>query len=178
MRYTLLTAGTVQREMATETQPEAHRETDDRPVEPTDYAALNAVYAALLVGVLAGTRGRVREDPIEQRELIPIAMATFALAKVIAREKIGSWVREPFVEVENGERRPRGTRLRRAVGELVTCTRCVGAWSALAVVGLRAADPATGKTVTNVLAASAANDWLQAGFKWLTTETNLLQERD
>src|SRR4051794_34762631 len=164
--------------MATETQPEAHRETDGRPIEPTDYAKLNAVYAALLLGVLAGTRRPAREEPIEQRELIPIAMATFALAKVVAREKIGSWVREPFVEIENGERRPRGRRLRRAVGELVTCTRCVGAWSALAVVGLRAADPATGKTVANILAASAANDWLQAGFKWLTTETNLVAERD
>jgi hypothetical protein len=163
--------------MATETHPETHRETDDRPVEPTDYAALNAVYGTLLVAVLAGTRARAREEPIEQRELIPIAMATFALAKVIAREKIGTWMREPFVEVENGERRPRGTRLRRAVGELVTCTRCVGAWSALAVVGLRAADPPTGKTVTTVLAASAANDWLQAGFKWLTTETNLVERQ-
>jgi hypothetical protein len=163
--------------MATETHPEAHSETDDRPVEPTDYAALNAIYGALLVGVVATTRARAREEPIQQRELIPIAMATFALAKVIAREKIGTWVRDPFVEVENGERRPRGTRLRRAVGELVTCTRCVGAWSALAVVGLRAADPPTGRTVTNVLAASAANDWLQAGFKWLTTETNLVEEQ-
>jgi hypothetical protein len=161
--------------MATETQPEAHRETDDRPTEPTDYFALNAVYGVLLVGVVAGTRRRTREAPIEQRELIPIAMATFALAKVVAREKIGTWVRDPFVEVRDGERRPRGTRLRRAVGELVTCTRCLGAWSALAVVGLRAADPPAGKTVTNVLAASAANDWLQAGFKWLTTETNRLE---
>ena len=161
--------------MATETQPEAHSETDDRPIEPADYAKLNAVYAVLLLGTLAGTRRRAREDPIETRELIPIAMATFALAKVVAREKIGTWVRDPFVEVENGERRPRGTRLRGAVGELVTCTRCVGAWSALAVVGLRAADPPTGRTVANVLAASAANDWLQAGFKWLTTQTNLSQ---
>src|SRR4051812_10893441 len=175
--------------MATETQPEAHRETDGRPIEPTDYAKLNAVYAALLLGVLAGTRRPAREEPIEQRELIPIAMATFALAKLVAREKIGSWGRDPFVEIEtgrgarpfrgdgDGQRRPRGTHLRRAVGELVTCTRCVGAWSALALVGLRAADPPTGRTLTNVLAASAANDWLQAGFKWLTTETNLTQQR-
>src|SRR4051812_11942875 len=158
--------------MATETQPEAHRETDGRPIEPTDYAKLNAVYAALLLGVLAGTRRPAREEPIEQRELIPIAAATFALAKVVAREKIGTWVRDPFVEIEDGERRPRGTRLQRAVGELVTCTRCVGAWSALAVVGARMADPLTGRTVTNVLAASAANDWLQSGFKWLCAQTN------
>ncbi|MEA2426995.1 MAG: hypothetical protein QOF37_623 [Thermoleophilaceae bacterium] len=159
----------------TETQPEAHRETDDRPTEPIDYAALNAVYGVLLTALLVTTRDRAREDPIQGRELIPISAATFALAKVVAREKIGTWLRDPFVEVENGRRRPRGTRLRRAVGELLTCTRCVGAWSALAVVGLRVADPATGRTVANVLAASAANDWLQAGFKWLVTETNITE---
>jgi hypothetical protein len=161
--------------VATETQPETHRETDDRPVEPTDYAKLNAIYGALLLGVLVTTRERAREEPIRNSELIPIAAATFALAKVVAREKIGTWMREPFVEIADGERRPRGTRFRRAVGELVTCTRCVGAWSALAVVGVRVADPTTGRTVTNVLAASAMNDWLQAGFKWLTTETNLTE---
>ena len=71
-----------------------------------------------------------------------------------------------------GEPKPRGAGLRRAVGELVTCTRCVGAWSALAVVGLRMVDPPAGRTVTNVLAASAANDWLQSFFKWVTAATN------
>jgi hypothetical protein len=152
------------------------RETDDRPTEPVDYAALNAIYGALLTAVLVTTRERAREDPIRGRELVPLAAATFALSKVIAREKIGTWMREPFVEMREGERKPRGRRMRRAVGELVTCTRCVGAWSALTVVAVRVADPPTGRTLTSVLAASAANDWLQAGFKWLTTATNLTEQ--
>jgi hypothetical protein len=158
-----------------ETEPEVHRETDDRPTEPVDYAALNIVYGALLAGMVIATRERSQDDPITGRELVPLAAATFALSKVVAREKIGTWLRDPFVEVADGERKPRGRRLRRAVGELVTCTRCLGAWSALAVVGLRLADPASGRTVTNVLAASAANDWMQAGFKWLTSETNVVE---
>jgi hypothetical protein len=69
---------------------------------------------------------------------------------------------------------PKGRGLRRALGELVTCTRCVGTWSALAVVGLRVAHPEAGRTVTTILASSAANDWLQAGFKLLTEQTNLV----
>ena len=48
------------------------------------------------------------------------------------------------MELDHGERRPRGRGLRRAVGELVTCTRCVGAWSALGIVGLRLADAGLG----------------------------------
>ena len=144
----------------------------DAPTEPQDYAALNAVFAALLAGAVLGVRERTREsDPLTTRDLAVTGAATFALSKVIAKERIGSWVREPFVEEENG-RRPRGTRLRHAVGELVTCTRCVGAWSALGLVGLRLASPASGRVVNDVLAVSAMNDWLQAGFKLLCAKTD------
>jgi uncharacterized protein DUF1360 len=159
--------------MATEpvTYPRAV-EPEPHSAEPVDYAAINAVYGALLTTLVLTTRERAREEPISGRELVPIAAATFALSKVIAREKIGSWVREPFVEDPAGERRPRGRRLQRAVGELVTCTRCIGAWSALGIVGLRLAAPDSGRIVTNVLAASAANDWLQSGFKLLCAQVN------
>jgi hypothetical protein len=133
-----------------------------------DYAKINAVYAALFAGVLYATRDSAAEDPIPVRELVPLSAATFALSKVIAREKVGTWLREPFVDQDGHEPRPTGTRLQRAVGELVTCTRCVGAWSALGIVGLRVASPHTGRTVSTVLAASAANDWMQAGFRWLS----------
>jgi hypothetical protein len=142
-------------------------ERPERKTEPVDYAAINAVYAALFAGVLYAARERAAEDPIAVRELVPLSAATFALAKVIAREKVGTWVREPFVDQVGQAPKPKGRRLRRAVGELVTCTRCVGAWSALGVVGLRVASPDTGRVVANVLAASAANDWMQAGFRWL-----------
>jgi hypothetical protein len=152
-------------------------ERDETPTEPVDYAAINAVYGALLTTLVLTTRDRAREDPISGRELLPIAAATFALSKVIAREKIGAWLRDPFVEDPAGAKKPRGRRLQRAVGELVTCTRCVGAWSALGVVGLRLASPDSGRIVTNVLAASAANDWLQAGFKLLCASANRSETR-
>jgi hypothetical protein len=143
----------------------------DGPTEPADYAAINAVYVALLSGLIVATRGRASKDPIRNSELIPLGAATFALSKAVARERIGTWVRDPFVDEEH-DREPQGRGLRRAIGELVSCTRCVGAWSALAVVGLRIANPDAGRTVTTVLAASAANDWMQAGFKHLCERTN------
>jgi hypothetical protein len=52
----------------------------------------------------------------------------------------------------------------------------VGAWSALGVVGLRLVSPDSGRVVTNVLAASAANDWLQAGFKLLCGGVNRTEQ--
>ena len=146
----------------------------ERPADtqPRDYAELNAIWLALLAATAAATREGARE-PVSTGELAQISMASFALSKAVAREKIGSWVREPFVEEDApGQRQPRGRRLRAAVGELVTCTRCVGTWSALGLVGLRLAHPPTGRVVTTVLATSAANDWLQAGFRWLCNQSN------
>lgn len=145
----------------------------DAQTRAVDYAALNALWLSLAAGVVAAGRGRASRDPIQNRELIPMAAATFALSKAVARERIGTWVREPFVDETEGQR-PKGRRLRRAVGELVTCTRCVGTWSALGVVGLRVLHPEVGRMVSMMLASSAANDWLQAGFKLLTEQTNLV----
>jgi hypothetical protein len=143
------------------------------PTRPADYALLNAVYGALLVGLLAATRGREQaSERITGTELLPLGAATFALSKMVAREKIGTWMREPFVEETHSDRRPRGRRLRRAMGELVTCTRCVGAWSGLGLVGLRVLSPPAGRTVTAVLATSAVSDFLQAAFRALTQEAN------
>jgi hypothetical protein len=144
----------------------------DAPTEPYDYMALNAVFGALLAGVVLAARESTRsQEPLSSRDLAVTGAASFALSKVIARERIGTWVREPFVEEEDGGR-PRGRGIRHAMGELLTCTRCVGAWSALGLVGLRLTSPATGRVVNDVLAVSAMNDWLQAGFKLLCARAN------
>jgi hypothetical protein len=133
---------------------------------------LNAVFGALLASVVVAARERTRNsEPLTSRDLAVTGAATFALSKVIARERIGTWVRDPFVEEEDGGK-PRGRGLRHAVGELLTCTRCVGAWSALGLVGLRLTSPATGRVVNDVLAVSAMNDWLQASFKLLCAKAD------
>jgi Protein of unknown function (DUF1360) len=105
-------------------------------------------------------------------EVPVLAAATFALSKLLVHEKVESWIREPFVDEHNGARRAKGRRLRYAVGELLTCTRCTGAWSALGIVALRLHAPASGRAVATVLAASAGSDMLQAGFSWLCAGAN------
>jgi hypothetical protein len=143
------------------------------PTEATDYAALTSVYGTLL-GVAAVTaRGR---EPVPRSEVPILAAATFALSKLIVHEKVESWIRQPFVDEGGGVRRPKGRRLRYAVGELLTCTRCTGAWSALGLVALRLHAPATGRTVATVLAASAGNDMLQAAFTWLCAGASTKQQ--
>jgi hypothetical protein len=140
------------------------------PTEPTDYATLSAVYGALLTGAALSARGR---EPIPTAELPTLAAASFALSKLVVHEKVESWVRRPFVDETS--RKPKGRRLRYAVGELLTCTRCTGAWSALGLIMLRLHAPAAGRTVTTVLAASAGNDLLQTTFSWLCAHANVEQ---
>jgi Protein of unknown function (DUF1360) len=139
------------------------------PTEPTDYAAITAVYASLLAGVAYSARGR---EPLARGELVPLSAATFALSKLIVHEKAESWLRRPFLEESPEGKRPRGRRLRYAVGELLGCTRCMGAWTALGLVALRLHAPAAGRTATAVLAASAGNDVLQSAFTLLCERAN------
>src|SRR4051794_9427447 len=148
----------------------------DGETRPVDYAAINAVWVSLAAALVASTRKRGSEDPITNQELIPLAAATFPVSKAGARERIGIWVPEPFVDQAEGQR-PKGDRIQRAVGELVTCTRCAGPWSALGVVGLRVLPPQAGMTVGMVLVSLAANAWVQAGFKLLTEQTTRVGTR-
>ena len=141
----------------------------ETPTRPVDYAALNAVWAALAMGVLAATS----DDAPPRGELPVLGLATFALTKALAKEKVGTWVREPLVHEDS--RRPKGSRLRYAAGELLTCTRCLGTWSSLGLVGLRVARPREGRIVTTVLAGAALNDWLQASFTLLTNHTTFAE---
>jgi hypothetical protein len=152
----------------------------ETPTEPVDYLALSAAYGALAAAVLLAARragpAEGGAEPIRPGEVVPLGAATFALAKLISKEKVESWVREPFLEeLPTGERRPKGRRLRYAIGELLSCSRCVGAWSSLALVGLRLTRPREARVLAAVLSTSAINDWLQAGFTLLCAQGNVAQ---
>jgi Protein of unknown function (DUF1360) len=145
---------------------------DETPTRPSHYAAVSAVWAALLAGLLAAARER-GDGPPAATEILPLGAATFALSKLLAKEKAEAWVREPFVhEHADGDRRPKGDGLRYVVGELLTCTRCAGMWSALGLVALRVTRPREAAVVNTVLGASAVNDFMQSSFSWLCAQAN------
>jgi hypothetical protein len=148
----------------------------ETPTNPAHYATLSAGWSALLGAVLVAARDK-GDEPVRAGETVPIGLATFALAKLVAKEKVESWVREPFVEESpDGLRRPKGEGLRYAVGELLTCTRCVGTWSALGLVALRVTRPREARVVNAVLGASALNDFGQVAFTLLCGRSNQAQE--
>jgi hypothetical protein len=144
----------------------------ESPTEASDYAAINAVWAGLLGGVLLSSR---EAEAPSGAELPVLSLATFALSKAIAKEKVGSWVREPVVDHSTPDLKPKGRGLRYAVGELLTCSRCLGTWGSLGLVGLRVLRPREGRIVATVLATAGINDWLQAGFNFTTSRANVEQ---
>jgi len=146
------------------------------PTKPIDYATLSAGYGALLSALVVAARDQ-GHDPVRPGELPVLGLATFSLSKLVAKEKVDSWVREPFLEERpDGERRPKGRRLRYAVGELLSCTRCVGSWSAMGLIGLRLLRPKEAQVVLPLLATAAINDWLQSGFTTLCAGANVAQK--
>ena len=76
-------------------------------------------------------------------------------------------MREIGEEQADARHGPRGQGLRYAVRELVSCSRCSGAWIALGLTGLHVAAPSTARVVTRAFALSGANDFLESKFSLL-----------
>jgi Protein of unknown function (DUF1360) len=145
------------------------------------YAALVGAFGAGVAGVaaVAGALGR-RPEQLRPLDLLVLSAATFKAARTIAHDEVTSFIREPFVQEqahEGDEHAVEDGGARQALGELLTCTRCVGMWTAGALGSLHVLAPRTGRMLTWSLAAAAANDFLQAGFSALTAKSNELEER-
>jgi hypothetical protein len=87
---------------------------------------------------------------------------------------VASFIRAPFVEGEDEEPVETGG-VQQAIGELVTCSRCVGTWAAAGLATTQILAPRFGRLLTWSLAAAGANDFLQAGFVALTRKANELE---
>lgn len=144
------------------------------------YAGIMTAFVGGLgaAGVLAKLLGR---DPREHSalDLTVLGLATFKAARTIARDEVTSFMREPFVEgqaKEGAEDPVESGDLRQAIGELVTCSRCIGTWVAAGLAGTQIIAPQFGRLLSWTLATAGANDFLQAGFATLTAKANELEQ--
>ena len=145
------------------------------------YAGIMGTFVGglMVAGVLARLLGRdVREH--DALDLAVLGAATFKASRTISRDNVTSFIREPFVQGEaheGGEEPVETGDLRQAIGELVTCSRCVGTWVAGGLGAAQILAPRSGRLLTWTLAAAGVNDWLQAGFAALTHKANELEQR-
>jgi hypothetical protein len=113
-------------------------------------------------------------------DLAVLGLATFKASRTVSRDAVTSFLREPFVQGEahdGGEEPVETGDIRQAIGELVTCSRCVGTWVAGGLSATHILFPKFGRMLTWTLAAAGMNDWLQAGFAGVTHKANELEQR-
>jgi Protein of unknown function (DUF1360) len=162
----------------------APRTKTHRELEPPygAYAAITGAFAGGLgvAGLLSRSLGR---DPQCQTalDLVVLSAASFKAARTLARDEVTSFLRTPFVEgdAHSGEdEQPVQTGgVEQAIGELVTCSRCVGTWAAAGLAATQVIAPRFGRLLTWSLASAGINDFLQAGFAALTSKADELNER-
>jgi Protein of unknown function (DUF1360) len=148
------------------------------------YSAYAGIMGTFVTGIAAaGIVARLLGRDLREHDSLDLAVlgvATFKAARTISRDDVTSFIREPFVEGEarDGAAEPVATGdLRQAVGELVTCSRCVGTWVAGGLASTQVIAPRFGRMLTWSLAAAGLNDFLQAGFTALTSKSNELEQR-
>jgi Protein of unknown function (DUF1360) len=147
-------------------------------VETPPYGAYAAIMGAF-AGGLAGAGGLARlldRNPACQTplDLAVLSLASFKAARTLARDEVTSFIREPFVrgKAHSGDEEPVEGGVQQAIGELVTCSRCVGTWAAAGLATTQILAPRFGRLLTWSLAAAGANDFLQAAFAAATSKPN------
>ena len=145
---------------------------DERPPFAA-YATFATVFHAAMAGAVAAAKRSGRDLPhrVHAGDVALIGTASYQLSRLVSKKKITAFVRAPFTELEGKggpaelEEKPRGSGLRRAVGELLVCPYCLGLWASGGFhVGLVFAPRAT-RFSASVLSAMAISDFLQISYK-------------
>ncbi|MGC9438107.1 DUF1360 domain-containing protein [Streptomyces sp. WG5] len=153
---------------------EGYGEDDETPLGgyatlATTFAATAAVFAAT-----ARHRGLRLPDTVPPWDVALLGTATFKASRLLTKDKVTSFLRAPFTHRERDSNAdevmdaPRGSGLRRAVGDLVSCPFCTSAWVAGGLVGTYAVAPRAARLLCAGLSAVVLSDWLQ--YAWSVTE--------
>ena len=159
-----------------------YAEQDERPPLAA-YATFAAVFHAAMAGAVVAARRSGRELPqrVDAGDIVLIGTASHKLSRLVAKKKVTAFVRAPFTELEGKggpaelEEKPRGTGLRRALGELLLCPYCLGLWASGGFHAGLLFSPRATRFSASVLSAMAISDFLQIAYK--SAETKSLSGR-
>ena len=143
--------------------------------EPTPlggYTTLLAAWSSLFGGLLASAAVKKKlPRRIQAGDIVLLGVATHKLTRIVTKDWVTAPVRAPFVHYEesagDGEVKEsvRGTGLRKAVGDLLTCPWCTGPWVAGALMSGLVARPRATRAVAATFAAVAVSDFLHRGYR-------------
>jgi hypothetical protein len=135
------------------------------------YLLLSGGFFAALGGAVAAARAQGREiDRPGVADVILHGLATQKVSRLIAKDKVTSFVRAPFTRYQEPaghgelEEAPRGDGLRYAVGELLVCPYCIAQWVAGALAVGHVFAPRTTRLLSGMWAAQAIADGVQVAY--------------
>lgn len=131
------------------------------------YAALLGAWTGVFGSLLVAGAARDRlPERVAAGDVLLLGVATHKLTRIVTKDWVTSPIRAPFVHYEGsaggGEVREsvRGTGLRKAVGDLITCPWCSGPWVAGALMAGFVARPRATRVIAATFAAVATSDFL------------------
>lgn len=143
---------------------------EDRPLSA--YLGLIGLFHLMFALFLLATKNSDRSIPQRVRlgDILLLGVATHKLGYLVSNDAVTSAIRAPFTEYlemespSNVEEQPRGTGLRKAVGELLICVFCIGHWiAAFFAYGLVLA-PAITRFVAAIFAVVTVSDYLTQAY--------------
>lgn len=146
------------------------------------YAILLAAYGATF-GSFLRYASKTRQPLPEPtwRDLVLFGVATHKLTRIVTHDWVTAPLRAPFVRYEGSDgagevsESSRGTGLRRAIGDLVTCAFCTGPWIAGAMWAASAVAPKPTRFVAGVLTTVAVSDFAHQAYSAIRAKTQELK---
>ena len=143
-----------------------------KSVRRWSYAALSALFMGACTAFFVAAKHEKVDLPeqISTKDLVMIGAATHKLSRLIAKDKVTSFLRAPFrrykQEAGPGEvsEETRGEGLQAAIGELLGCPYCLGLWIAAGMTGGLVIAPRETRLATSTLSALTISDFLQLGY--------------
>jgi Protein of unknown function (DUF1360) len=142
---------------------------EDRPLG--SYAATLAVYGLTAGGAAVAARLAGRRPPdLGLRDVVLMAITTHRVSRTLAKDPVTSPLRAPFTRYAGVsgpaelKEEVRGTGVRHAVGELISCPFCMGQWIATAYAAGMVFAPRTTRFAGATVTAVAVADWLQLAY--------------
>ncbi len=143
------------------------------------YAALLVAYFTIfgtVLGALWSRRDAQAQPDID--DIVLIGIATHKIGRIVTRDWVTSPVRAPFTQYSGsaggGEvnERSRGTGLRRAVGDLLTCPWCIAPWVAGGLYSMFLVQPRLARLIASGFTSVTISDVLQHAYGFLAKRTS------
>ncbi len=143
--------------------------------ELPSYATLAALFNLIFAGFLLAVRrtGRTLPERVDVKDIALLGVAAHKLSFLVSNDAVTSFIRAPFTERQEKEspkkvdEQPRGTGLRKSIGELLSCQFCLGMWlSSFFTYGLVLA-PRVTRLIATIFAVVTVSDHLHQTYKAL-----------